>query len=147
MPNPRYNGVVNAHKVDYTTVKVCPQCGSPDLSAEVVVNIVQDNEGHWQIVEMGESDLDYAMTNPNIHVKCTNPFCGKVQNADGQELPFMTNDEALAYFVNAKQIVLPELTEAALQATDPDLFEEYSEWIEGLQHVPWEGVVGECNTL
>lgn len=150
MPNPRKAIIPQTpgpEGIDYTKIHVCPICGTTELRAELIVTVTQDEQGSWKIEIPEEDSIDYAMSNPNNVVRCTNPLCGDIIDAEGNILPFKDSDQALAYFCAQREIILPELTEAALMEYDPDLAAEYEEWVNGFTHNAWEGTIGDCKIL
>ena len=139
-----------AKEVDYTKIKVCPKCGSTDLKATVVVSCVQNPEGAWTIILPEQEDLDYEMNNVNIEVTCTNPYCGEVYDTDGRLHDFKSMENPLKYWL--KEVVkLPEIpavvNEEEFREINPEQYELYQEWLEGLEHTPWTGKIGECTLL
>ena len=129
---------------------VCPICGSTDLVGDVVITATQTPEGTWELQSISAEDLAYAMSNINNAVKCNNPYCGKTYDSQGNEVPEYVLEKPLHNWFNHYEIPLDADDPDAMKIFAeqyPELHQQYEEWLDGLFHVPWEGVIGDCHKL
>lgn len=132
---------------------VCPVCGSTDLVGDIALSAAQKPDGTWEIqypAGFDTDDLTFAMTNVNNAVKCNNPYCGKTYDSQGNEVPQHILERPLHHWFEHYDIPLdaddPE-SQKLFAEQYKDLFNEYESWLDGLFHVPWEGVIGDCQKL
>lgn len=126
-------------------IHACPICGCTDIAMEVVVNTVQDTDGNW-VPEIDQDDINGGCDNANNECHCTNPLCGKLYDDMDNvvELNGLTQDQ---YWKVSKGFD-KDYDFSGLPSDERDsLIEEMNNWMEGLTHHPWEGVLGDTLTI
>lgn len=129
---------------------VCPVCGSPELSVTVLISAKQDLNGDWSLVIPEAYDpesIKDEVVNPNNEVTCLNPFCGTTYDVTGKPINEKELENLVQTYCERQGIELEEYTDAALQKYSEEIFEHYKDWRDGIYHMPWRGVVGDCNKI
>lgn len=120
-------------------VHVCPVCGAPVLQMDIMVTAEQDSNGDWQLVVPGQDAINEECTEPHTQVRCGNMFCGPAYHPAWPE-PIHAENKFQWWKEN---IALPNGYEPEEENLDP----EWAKFAAELGHMPWEGTMGQTNTL
>ena len=124
----------------------CPECGSTDLSAMVLVDAVQNPDGSWGYQPLSEEDLTYEMNNPNTQVRCSNPTCGVPISPDGTSINLRDGETLLQWWLRENS-GSEDFKDVPFDHLSEDLQKEYLEWENEVTYLHWEGVIGDCKVL
>lgn len=124
-------------------VRLCPVCGSMDLTATILTSVNQNPDGTWEMVMVDPEDIRHEMSNVNTEIRCTNQRCGAPLGPDGSTLPLFEGESLEAFWIRSKgfssDVSFDDLSEADKA--------EYLAWETEIYWVPFRGVINDCPIL